>query len=108
MRKTLQIVFLVLVFVSTTVNAQEKLHLTKRTEQYGVITISLSDGSQRSRDFDPDSPAEHEEAVSARGWKIGDAIDIDADTEHNACGAFDRLTDTDQKPPTYACFPKPK
>jgi len=108
MRRTLEIVFLLLIFAGAATNAQDKLHLTKRTEQYGVITITLSDGSQRIRDFDPDSPTEHDEAASARGWKIGDTIDIDTDTEHNACGTFDRLTDTDQKPPTYACFPKPK
>lgn len=106
MRKILKIVFVIFIFAGTAIYAQDKLHLTTRTEAYGEITVTLSDGSKFKRDFDPDSPSEHEEAASARSWKVGDTIDIDTDTEHNGCGTFNKLTDTDQKPPTYACFPK--
>ncbi len=106
MRKFLEVIFFVLIFAGTTTNAQDKLRLNKRTEEYGVITVTLSDGAIYSRDFDPDSPPEHDEAAAARSWKIGDAMDVDTDTEHNGCGLFNKLTDSDQKPPTYACFPK--
>ena len=105
MKRAITIIVLLLIFAGTAIYAQDKLHLTQRTEEYGVFTVILSNGTKYSRDFDPD--LDREEAVSVRSWKVGDTIEIDTDTQHNGCGSL-KLTNTDQNPPTHACFPKPK